>query len=100
MDCAFVEVEYVISCIMHGGKWIGEKIFMVLLLEAWGYCMTKPDRELLTKTVEDYVNTGVFGTEDSQAQMKLPVTNESELDAVTFTVWRVQKVLARLSDLA
>jgi hypothetical protein len=99
MDCAFVEVESAIPCIMHGGNRIGEKIFMVLLLEAWGYCMTKADRDLLIKTVEDYVNTGVFGTEDSQAQWKLPVTNESELDAVSFTAWRVRKVLARLSDL-
>jgi Holliday junction resolvase RusA-like endonuclease len=100
MDSAFVEVESAIPCIMHGGNRIGEKIFMVLLLEAWGYCTTKTDRDLLIKTVEDYVNSGVFGTEDSRSQWKLPVTNESELDAVTFTAWRVRKVLGKLSDLA
>jgi hypothetical protein len=33
--------------------------------------------------------------EDSRSQWKLPVTNESELDAVTFTAWRARKVLAK-----
>lgn len=99
-DFAFIEVESAIPCIMHGGNRIGEKIFMMLLLEAWGYCLTKADRDLLINTVESYINTGVFGTEDSQSQWKLPVTNESELDQVSFTAWRVRKVLTKLSDLA
>ena len=72
----------------------------MVLLKAWGYCLTKADRDELIKAVEEYIITGVFGTETSQSQWKLPVTNESELDQVSFTAWRVRKVLGKLSDLA
>jgi len=34
-NSAFCEVETVISCIMHGGNYVGEKLFMLLLIELW-----------------------------------------------------------------
>lgn len=43
---AFCAVEDAIPCIMHGGNRMGEKIFMMLLLEAWGLCITNVDRIL------------------------------------------------------
>jgi len=49
--------------------------------------------------VENYVNTGVFGAEESQGQWKIPVTAVKEIDAITFTAWRVRKILDKLSDL-
>jgi hypothetical protein len=36
-DSAFCEVEDAIPCIMHGGNRIGEKMFMMVLIEAWEY---------------------------------------------------------------
>jgi hypothetical protein len=99
LESAFCEVESAIPCIMHGGNRIGEKIFLVLLLEVWSNCRNKEEKELLISTVENYVNTGVFGTEESRSQWKLPVNKDSELETVSFTAWRVQKMLAQLSNL-
>jgi len=99
LDSAFCAVEDAIPCILHAGNRMGEKIFMMLLLEAWNECNSNADRELLISTVENYVNTGVFGTEESQGQWKIPVTAVKEIDAITFTAWRVRKILDKLSDL-
>jgi hypothetical protein len=85
LDSAFCAVEDAIPCILHAGNRMGEKIFMMLLLEAWNECNSNADRELLMSTVESYVNTGVFGTEESQGQWKIPVTAVNEIDAITFT---------------
>lgn len=49
--------------------------------------------------MENYVNTGVFGAEESQSQWKIHVTAVKEIDAITFTAWRVRKILDKLSDL-
>jgi hypothetical protein len=99
-NSAFCAVEDAIPCIMHGGNRIGEKIFMMLLLELWSKCVTNSDRMDLVETVENFVNRGVFGTEQSRPQWKLPINKESEIEAVSFTAWRVRKVMAKLSDLA
>jgi hypothetical protein len=85
---------------MQGGNCIGEKIFMMILLEAWSKCTNKQEQELLICTVENLVNTGVFGTEESRSQWNLPVNEESELETVSFTTWRVRKLLVQLSYLA
>jgi hypothetical protein len=50
--------------------------------------------------VENYINSGVFGTPESNAQWKLPVSKESELEMVSFTAWRGNKVLDKLADIA
>jgi len=50
---------------MHGGNWIGEKLVMLVLTEAWGNHPTKHAREELISAGELYINTGVFGTIDS-----------------------------------
>ena len=61
------------------------------LVEAWNECRSNADRELLIRTVEHFVNTGVFGTEQSQSQWKVPINPDNEIDAITFTAWRVKK---------
>jgi hypothetical protein len=96
---AFCAVEDAIPCVMHGGNRMGEKMFMMVLLEAWNGCATNGERSLLVKTVETYVNTGVFGTDESRSQWKVPVNRDNELEAISFTAWRVKKILARLGDL-
>ncbi len=35
LNSAFVAIEAAIPCILHGGNRLGEKVFMMLLLEAW-----------------------------------------------------------------
>jgi len=85
---------------MHGGNRIGEKLFMLVLIEAWENCPTKHAKEELIKAVGLYINTGVFGTIDSQSQWKLPVTKDFELETISFSAWHVKKVIARLADLA
>ncbi len=100
LNCAFCAVEDAIPCVMHGGNRIGEKIFMMLLLEAWTQCNSPSDKSELVETVENFINTGVFGTEESRSQWKLPINKESELESVSFTAWRVKKILLKLSDLA
>ncbi len=72
---------------------------MMLLLEAWGLCITNADRILLVKTVENFVNTGVFGTEESHSQWKVPINKENEIEQISFTAWRVRKIFARLTTL-
>jgi len=99
-ESAFCQVDDAIPCIMHGGNRIGEKLFMLVLIEAWENCPTKRAKEELIKAVELYINTGVFGTIDSQSQWKLPVTKDFELETVSFSAWRVKKVIARLPNLA
>jgi len=64
-ESAFCAVEDAISCIMHGGSRINEKLFMMVLLEAWNACMSKQEQERLIITVENYSNSGVFGTAES-----------------------------------
>ena len=85
---------------MHGGNWIGEKLFMLVMTEAWEKCQTKHAREELIRAVQHNINTGVFGTIDSQAQWTLPVTKDFELKTVSFSAWHVKKVIARLAELA
>jgi hypothetical protein len=46
-ESAFCEVEDAIPCIMHGGNRIGEKLFTVVMLEAWEDCITKSSKEML-----------------------------------------------------
>jgi hypothetical protein len=74
----FCQVDDAIPYIMHGGNWISEKLFMLVLIEAWENCPMKRAKEELIKAVELYINTGVFGTIDSQSQWKLPVTKDFE----------------------
>jgi hypothetical protein len=50
LESAFCEVESAIPCIMHGGNHIGEKIFMMLLLEVWSNCRNKEEKELFIST--------------------------------------------------
>jgi hypothetical protein len=99
-NSAFCEVETAIPCIMHGGNRVGEKLFMMMLIEVWNKCSSPSDQKALVEAVENFINTGIFGTEQSRAQWKLPLNDNSELEMVTFTAWRVKKILARLSDLA
>jgi len=98
-EMVFIAIEDAIPCILHGGNRMGEKIFMMLLVEAWNECRSNADRELLIRTVEHFVNTGVFGTEQSQSQWKVPINPDNEIDAITFTAWRVKKILDRLTEL-
>jgi hypothetical protein len=99
-DSAFCQVDDAIPCIMHGGNRMGEKIFMLVLIESWERCITKRDKEELINHVENYINTGIFGTAESQSQWKLPLTKEFELETVSFSAWHVKKVLLKLGDLA
>lgn len=75
-------------------------MFMMLLLEKWSRCTRNSERICLVNTVENFINRRVFGTEDSQSQWKLPINKESELESVSFTAWRVRKLLEKLSDLS
>jgi hypothetical protein len=99
-ESRFCEVDDAVPCIMHGGNRMGEKLFMLVLTEAWENCTTTREREVLIAAVEHYINTGVFGNIESQSQWKLPVTKDFELETVTFSAWRVKKVISRLGDLA
>ncbi len=99
-DSAFCAVEDAIPCVMHGGNRMGEKLFMMLLLELWSKCVTNAEREEVIETVENFINRCIFGTEESRAQWKLPLNSDSELESVSFSPWRVKKVMAKLSDLA
>ncbi len=98
-DSAFYAVEDAISCIMHGGNRMGEKIFMMMLLEFWAKCKTNSKREELIATVENFINRGIFGTKQSRSQWKLPINEESKLETVSFSAWRVKKIMAKLSEL-
>jgi len=49
---------------------MGGKIFMMLLIEAWGLCVTNADRILLVQTVENFVYTGAFVTAQGGVQVK------------------------------
>jgi hypothetical protein len=95
IDCnsAFCTVEEAIPCIMHGGNGINEKIVMMVLIEAWESCSTAQEKEQLIKIVEDYINSRSFGTEESKAQWKLPMTKEKELETVSFTAWTGRNVI-------
>ena len=73
---------------------------MMLLIEVWSKCITNSDRMNLVETVKNFANRDVFGTEHSRSQWKLPINKELEIEAVSFTAWRVRKVMAKLSDLA
>lgn len=99
VDQAFCAAEDAIPCVMHGGNRMGEKLFMMALLEAWNRCDSNESRRLLLEAVENFVNTGVFGTEQSRSQWKIPINGENEIEAISFTAWRVKKILARLGDL-
>ncbi len=95
-NSAFCAVDDVIPCVMHGGNRIGEKIFMMALLEAWNKSSSNAEH---IETVENFVNTGVFGTLESKAQWNIPINKENETEAVSFTAWRVKKIMDRLSVL-
>jgi hypothetical protein len=89
IEAAFVTIEAAIPCILHGGNHLGEKVFIMLLLEAWRCCLTTQQKEQLVDIVEHFVNTGAFGTEQSRVQWKLPINKEKNLDSATFSAWRV-----------
>jgi len=89
-NSAFCAVDDAIPCVMHGGNRVGEKIFMMALIEAWNKCTSNSDRDLLIETVENFVNTGVFGTVASKAQWKIPINKDKEIGPVSFTAWRVK----------
>jgi len=78
---------------------MGEKIFMMLLLEAWSICTTNANRTLLVQTDESFVNTCVCGTNQSHSQWKIPINREHEIDQISFTVWRVRKIIRWLTTL-
>jgi hypothetical protein len=98
-DSAFCQVEDAIPCIMHGGNRMGEKLFTVVMIEAWEDCVTKASKEVLIALVEHHVNTRIFGNAESKSQWKLPVTSEFEIDTVSFSAWRVQKVMDNLGTM-
>jgi hypothetical protein len=58
-DSAFCEVEDAIPCIIHGGNRMGEKNFMMMLLEYWAECTTNSKMEELVATVEHFINRGI-----------------------------------------
>jgi hypothetical protein len=97
---ACVAVEAAIPCILHGGNWLGEKVFMMMLLEVWRCCYSTRQKQELVQVVVYFMNTGAFGSEHSRVQWKLPIDKECNLDAITFSAWRVRKILAILGDLA
>jgi hypothetical protein len=99
-ESAFCVGGDAIPCIMHGGNRIHEKLFVVVLLDAWDSCVTNSDRQRLIEIVENYINCGVFGMPESRAQWKLPVSKEVELEPVSFTAWCGKKVVDKLSDIA
>ena len=78
---AFCEVEDAIPCIMHGGNRIEEKLFTMVMMEAWEDCITKSSKEMLIALVEHHVNTRVFGNAKSKSQWKLPLTSKFEIDS-------------------
>jgi hypothetical protein len=78
---------------------MGEKVFMMVLLEAWNACITNGERSLPLVTVENYVNTGIFGTDKSRSQWKVPINKENKIEAISFIAWGVKKILAWLSNL-
>jgi hypothetical protein len=86
-------LEDAIPCIVHGGNRINEKLFMMILLEAWSSCMTNQEQI----TVENHIPSGVFGKPESRAQWKLPLSKEVELENVSFTAL---KVLDKLAEIA
>jgi hypothetical protein len=98
-DSAFCEVEDAIPCIMHGGNRMGEKLFTVVMIEAWEDCVTKASKEVLIALVEHHVNTRIFGNAESKSQWKLPVTSEFEINTVSFSAWRVRKVMDNLGTM-
>jgi len=100
LEAAFIAIEAAIPCILHGGNHLGEKIFMMLLLAAWRICCTAQQKEELVEALEHFVNTAAFGSEQSCSQWKLPLDKEKNLNMVTFSVWRVRKILVLLGDLA
>jgi hypothetical protein len=69
----------------------GRKIFMMLRLEAWSQCFMNADRILLVQTVENFVNTAVFGTEESHSQWRAPINKKNEIEQISFTAWQARK---------
>jgi hypothetical protein len=78
---------------------MGEKIIMMLLLEAWSLCFMNSDRMLLAGTVEQFVNTGIFGTDQSRSQWEVLINTDNEIESISFTAWRVKKIMVHLSEL-
>jgi hypothetical protein len=93
LESAFIEIVTAIPCILHGGNRLSEKVFMMMLIVVWREATTKAERDEIVETVETFVNTGAFGTEQSRSQWKLPVDKEGNIDAVSFSAWRVRKIL-------
>jgi len=73
---------------------------MMMLIEVWNNCSTPSDQKALIESVEHFINTGIFGTQQSRAQWELPLNENSELEMVSFTAWRVKKIMEWLGDLA
>jgi len=99
-DSAFCAAEDAIPCVMHGGNRMNEKNFMMVLIKAWESCESAREKEVLIKAVEEYINSGVFGTAGSKAQWKLPVSKDKELEPVSFTSWHGRKVIDHLAAIA
>ena len=71
LESAFITIESAIPCILHGGNRLGEKVFMMLLIEAMRNCSTKGKWDEVIDVVESFVNTGAFGTQYSCSQCML-----------------------------
>jgi hypothetical protein len=42
-----------------------EQLFMMMLLDVWAKFVTNVEKELFIEIVENFINQGVFGTEES-----------------------------------
>lgn len=41
LESAFITIESATSCISHGGNRLGEKVFMIMIIDAIRNCSTK-----------------------------------------------------------
>jgi hypothetical protein len=70
---------------MHGGHRIGEKLFTVVIMEAWEDRITKSSKEMLIALVDQHINARIFGNDESKSQWKLPISQQFELETVSFS---------------
>ncbi len=66
-ESTFCNAENAIPCIMHCGYCINEKFVHDGSDQSLGIMQQQKEWMLLIKTVGDYLNSGVFGTEQSKA---------------------------------
>ena len=58
-------------------------------------------KDMVKLDVECIINTSAFGTLASASQWTLPTTDHgNELDSITFTNWRVRKVMKQITQIA